>query len=147
MNDLQKKLDRVISNVQSKMIESGNLLPVKIENGIQIGLVKIVNRDTLKDIYYNDNLIAEGMYLNKTAIKIGNLAAVSYIRYQLKIKEIQAADRQFGDALTDYLFFREKYRSSLEKTDNDRSDIFMARMCFSKDRAAYYKKQALRLAQ
>jgi hypothetical protein len=147
MNDLQKKLDTVIRSVQSRLIQTENLIPVKIENGIQIGTSTIINKDTLKDVYHRNSLIASGVHLNKIAIKIANLAAISYFNNQLRIKELIGIDQQFGDSLKDYLLFREKYKNSKAKGDYIRSDIHMARMCYSKDRAAYFKKQALRLVE
>jgi hypothetical protein len=145
MNDLRKKLDTVISNVQTKLIKSGQPMPVKIENGIQIGKIRVINRGSFKDIYDNDQLMYEGIHLNKIAIKIANFAAVSFYKNQLEIAKLYEADRSFGHALSDYLMFREKYQASLLKSDDVRSDIFMARMCYSKDKAEYYKKQALSL--
>lgn len=146
MNDLQKKLDNVISNVQTRLIKSGNLMPAKIQNGVQIGNIRIINREHFKDIYDNDQLLFEGIHLNKIAIKIANLAAISFRKYQFEIEQLHRADINFGNALNDYLMFREKYRQSTQKYDSVRSDIFMARMCYSRDKVEYYKKQALRLA-
>jgi hypothetical protein len=146
MQDLQKKLDSVITNVQTRLIKSGNLIPVKIQNGIQIGNIKIINREQFKDIYEKDILIFESIHLNKIAIKIANLAAISYNQYRIKIDELHQADRNFGNALADYLMFREKYQQSIQNSDAVRADIVMARMCYSRDKVEYYKKQALSLA-
>jgi hypothetical protein len=54
---LQNKLDSVINRVQKKLIEQKTLIPVKIDGGIQIGNVSIINRDTFKDLYQNTELI------------------------------------------------------------------------------------------
>lgn len=144
MANLQKRLDRVISNVQRKLIQNNEIIPVKIPGGVQVGNVKIINNGSHKDLYKNDELMFAGIYLNKVAVKISNLLAINYIRYHAQIDKLYQADQQFGAALEDYQIFRAKYQCA---TDADRAQILLARLCYSKDRANYYKNQALRLAQ
>ncbi len=143
---LQKKLDSVISNVQKKLFEAKTLIPVKIDGGVQIGNVTVINRDTFKDLYQYDELIYKGISLNKVAIKMANLLAISPMHSQIEIKELYRADQQFGQALEDYQIFRIRYRQLIESNNNNKADIMLARLCYSKDRANYYKNQALRLA-
>jgi hypothetical protein len=143
---LQNKLDSVINRVQKKLIEQKILIPVKIDGGIQIGNVSIINRDTFKDLYQNTELIYKGISLNKVAIKMANLLAISPMHSQLEIKELYRADQQFGQALEDYQIFRIRFRQLTESNNNNKADIMLARLCYSKDRANYYKNQALRLA-
>jgi hypothetical protein len=144
MTNLQKRLDQVISNVQRKLVQNNELLPVKIPGGIQLGNVKIINVGSNKDLYRNDELMYKGIYLNKVAIKMANFLAINYMGYHSQIDKLYIADQQFGAALEDYQLFRAKYQST---TDSDRAQILLARLCYSKDKANYYKNQALRLAQ
>jgi hypothetical protein len=144
MTNLQKRLDQVISNVQRKLVQNNELLPVKIPGGIQLGNVKIVNVGANKDLYRNNELVYRGIYLNKVAIKMANLLAINYMGYHSQIDALYSADQQFGAALEDYQIFRAKYQSA---TNSERAQIMLARLCYSKDKANYYKNQALRLAQ
>jgi hypothetical protein len=144
MSNLQKRLDQVISNVQRKLVQNNELLPVKIPGGVQLGNVKIINVGANKDLYRDNELMYKGIYLNKVAIKMANFLAINYMRYHSQIDALYMADQQFGAALEDYQLFRAKYQST---TDSDRAQILLARLCYSKDKANYYKNQALRLAQ
>jgi hypothetical protein len=144
MANLQKRLDQVISNVQKKLVQKNELMPVKIPGGVQLGNVKIINVGANKDLYKNDELVYQGIYLNKVAIKMANLLAINYMAYHSQIDKLYEADQQFGAALEDYQIFRAKYQST---KDFERAQILMARLCYSKDKANYYKDQALRLAQ
>ena len=144
MTNLQKRLDQVISNVQRKLVQNNELLPVKIPGGIQLGNVKIINVGANKDLYRDNELMYKGIYLNKVAIKMANFLAINYMKYHSQIDKLYMADQQFGAALEDYQLFRAKYQST---TDSDRAQILLARLCYSKDKANYYKNQALRLAQ
>jgi hypothetical protein len=144
MANLQKRLDQVISNVQRKLIKNNEVIPVKIPGGVQVGNVKIINNGSHKDLYKNDELMFAGIYLNKVAVKIANFLAINYIKYHTQIDKLYQADQQFGAALEDYQIFRAKYQCA---RDPDRAQILLARLCYSKDRANYYKNQALRLAQ
>jgi flagellar biosynthesis component FlhA len=144
MTDLQRKLDSVISNVQRELAKNNQLIPVKIENGVRVGNVDIINDGHLKNLYQRNELRYKGISLNKVAIKMANLMAISYFQNQTQIDELYRADQQFGQALEDYQIFRAKY----QQADNSaRADIMLARLCYSKDKANYYKNQALRLAQ
>jgi hypothetical protein len=144
MTNLQKRLDQVISNVQRKLIKNNEIIPVKIAGGIQVGNVSIINNGSNKDLYRHNQLMYQGIYLNKIAVKIANLMAINYTRHHAQIDKLYAADQQFGAALEDYQIFRAKYQST---TDDGRAQILLARLCYSKDRVNYYKNQALRLAQ
>lgn len=144
MTDLQRKLDSVISNVQRKLAKDNQLIPSKIPNGVRVGDVDIINNGHLKDLYQNGELRYKGISLNKVAIKMANLMAIGYFRNQQQIDSLYRADQQFGQALEDYQIFRAKYQQA---TDPFRADIMLARLCYSKDKANYYKNQALCLAQ
>jgi len=144
MTDLQRKLDSVISNVQRKLAKDNQLIPVKIANGVRVGNVDIINDGHLKNLYQRNELRYRGISLNKVAVKMANLMAISYFQNQTQIDELYRADQQFGQALEDYQIFRAKYQQA---ADSARADIMLARLCYSKDKANYYKNQALRLAQ
>ncbi len=144
MTDLQRKLDSVISNVQRKLAKDNQLIPVKIDGGVRVGSVDIINNGHLKDLYQKGELCYKGISLNKVAIKMANLMALSHFNNQIQIENLYRADQQFGQALEDYQMFRAKYQQA---KNSDRADIILARLCYSKDKANYYKNQAIRLAQ
>jgi hypothetical protein len=147
MTNIQQKLDRVITKVHEKLARDEFLIPVKTEAGILIGNVLIVSRDALKDIYMDGELIYQSISLNKVAIKIANLLALSQTRNQGRVRELYQADLRFGLALQDYQIFKEKYNAARLNQDIFKMDLYMARMCYSKDASEYHKKTATHLAK
>ena len=145
MTKLQHSLDRVISNVQKKLLDSKRVIPQKTEQGIVVGNALIVSRDCLKDIYYKGELLYPNISLNKVAVKIANLLATGY-RQSPEIRELLDADLKFGQALDDYQFFKNKYINARTLGDQFKIDLYLARMCYSKDAAAYHKNRATSLA-
>jgi len=144
MSNLQKNLDRVISTVQRRLVEAKNIIPVKTQQGLLVGNVLIVSRGALKDLIINSELVYGSISLNKVAIKMANLLALSPFKYRTSIDKLYEADENFGKALEDYQIFRKKY-NEYKHINPDQADIYMARMCYSRDKATYYKKQALGL--
>jgi len=145
MSKLQHNLDRVISNVQKRLLDSKTLIPTKTEQGIVVGNALIVSRGCLKDVYYKKDLMYSGISLNKVAIKVANLMAAGYARNP-EIKELIEVDQKFGQALEDYQIFKDKYHNARQLGDQFKMDLYLARLCYSKDLAAYHKNRANGLA-
>lgn len=145
MSKIQHNLDRVISNVQKRLLDSKTLIPTKTDKGIVVGNALIVSRGCLKDVYYRDELIYAGISLNKVAIKIANLVAAGFVTSP-EIKELVEVDQKFGQALEDYQIFKDKYHNARQLGDQFKMDLYLARLCYSKDLAAYHKTRANGLA-
>lgn len=145
MTRIQQTLDRVISNVQKKLLDSKTVIPQKTEHGIVVGNALIVSRGCLKDIHYKGEILYPNISLNKVAVKIANLLASGY-RQTPQITELLDADLKFGQALEDYQFFKNKYNNARTLGDQFKMDLYLARMCYSKDNAAYHKNRATSLA-
>jgi hypothetical protein len=147
MTKIQQQLDGVISKVQRNLARNEFLIPQKTDQGIAVGNVLIVSRGSLKDLYRNGDLVIKDISLNKTAIKLANWLAISPMRYQEKIKELHDADSKFGTALDEYQLFKDKYHKARTVGDQFRMDLYLARMCYSKDTANYWKNHAQYLAR
>jgi hypothetical protein len=147
MTKIQQRLDGVISKVQRNLARNEFLIPQKTDQGIAVGNVLIVSRGSLKDLYQNGEPVIINISLNKAAIKLANWLAISPMRYQEKIKELQDADSKFGTALDDYQLFKDKYHKARTVGDQFRMDLYLARMCYSKDTANYWKNHAQDLAR
>jgi hypothetical protein len=145
MTKIQQNLDRVISNVQKKLFDSKNVIPKKTDEGIVVGNALIVSRGCLKDIYYKGELVYPNISLNKVAVRVANLLATGY-RQTPEINELIDTDLKFGQALEDYQFFKNKYNNARTLGDQFKIDLYLARMCYSKDAAAYHKTRATSLA-
>lgn len=147
MTKIQQRLDRVITNVQRNLVRNEFLIPQKTDHGIAVGNVLIVSKGSLKDLYQNGELVISNVSLNKSAIKLANWLAISPMRYQEKIKELRDADSKFGTALDEYQLFKDKYHKARIVKDQFRMDLYLARMCYSKDTANYWKNHAQYLAR
>jgi hypothetical protein len=147
MTNINKRLDHVISKVHKDLVNKQFLIPVKTDEGILVGSVLIKSREALKDLYQNGELIYGGVSLNKIAIKVANCQAINPGLYRDKIQKMIEADTKFGQALEDYQLFKDKYQKARQAQDQFRIDLFLARMCYAKDSANYWKSQAELLAR
>lgn len=142
MTKINQQLDGVIKRVNRKLIKSEFIIPVKTEKGILVGDVLIVSRENFKDLYKNEELLYKGIALNKIAIKVANLLAISYMRNHSRIEELIRVDIKFGQSLEDYQLFKTRYFSAREQQDQFKIDLYGARMIYAKDACSYWKKQA-----
>jgi hypothetical protein len=145
MSDLRKRLEQVVSNTNRKLIQQQQILPVKTEEGILVGSVLIKQRDNQKDLYLNQTLFYQGVYLNKAAVKLANMLAVAK-RSTTAMDHIYNADQDYGRVFTDSQLLRLRLHLSRQKGDHDKADIYLARYIESKHRVEYAKKQVLALA-
>jgi len=146
MNNIQKKLDRVIHKVHKDLANKDFVIPQKTDQGILIGSVLMVSREVYKDLYYASNmeLIYKNIHLNKCAIKIANLIALQ--RDTHLINKIYQADQKFGAALSDYGVFKDKFIRAKKQKDEFKEDLYIARMLHARDKYEAAKFQAIRLS-
>jgi hypothetical protein len=142
MTRINQQLDHVIKRVNQKLFKSECIIPVKTEDGILVGNVLIVSRDSFKDLYRNNELLYKGIALNKIAIKVANLAAIDYMKHHTRIEELIRVDIKFGQSLEDYQHFKTRYFAARTNNDQFKIDLYGARMTYAKDGCKYWKKQA-----
>ena len=140
MTEISKNLERKLRRV----IENSPILPIKVEDGILVGTVKIVSNGALKDLWRNDTLIYKEVSLNKVAIKLANMVAKQGITAQSE--NIYRADQEYGKWFVESRMLRAQYQKAVNNQDYERSDMFWARYCESRDRTAISKNRAESLA-
>ena len=145
MNDLQKRLEQVVSSSQRRLIQNKEILPIKTHEGILVGSVKIISRETVKDLWQFDTLVYEGIYLNKVAIKLANILAI-HRKCTINADRLYAADQDYGRLLLESIILRERLHRARQASDHDKADLYLARYTVAKDRATYAKRQVLALA-
>lgn len=144
MSDIQRKLERVVASANQKLLTQQQILPVKTADGILVGSVLIKSRENQKDLWQNGNLIYEGVFLNKAAIKISNILAFTK-RTTRQTDDIYKADQYYGQHFVDSQILRLRLHLSREKGDHDKADIYLARYLESKNRVETAKKQVYAL--
>lgn len=144
MSNIKQRLDGVITNVHRKLANSEFIPPIKTDKGILVGNILIVPNGTQKDLYRNNQLIYQGIFLNKCAIKIANLVALN--KDPTRVNMIHTADQKFGQALVDYQVFKDKLIRAKQNNDQFRVDLYLARMTYARDCYEHHKKLALALA-
>lgn len=144
MTDLQKRFEQVVGTAQRKLIRNDEILPIKTHEGILVGSVKIVSRDTFKDLWQFDHVVYENIYLNKVAIKLANVLARER-RITTRTETIYKADQEYGRLLYESLLLRERLHRAKKNGEYEKADIFLARYTVAKDRANFSKLRALAL--
>ena len=135
MSNIPKRLERVVSTELSR-----NIIPVKTENGILVGDILIVNEGTVKNLIRNDAIIYKSVYLNAIAIKLANLLAKRI--GPITADNIYKADQEYGKWFNDSQMLRAQYQRAINSKDFDKSDIYWARYCESRDKAMIAKRHA-----
>lgn len=132
MSNISRRLERVVSTELSK-----NIIPVKAENGILVGDVLIINEGTVKNLIRNDVILYKHVYLNAVAIKLANLLVKH--RGSILPDRVYQADQEYGKWFVDSQILRTQYQKAVNSKDFDRSDIYWARYCESRDKALVAK--------
>ena len=145
MTDLRKRFEQVVARANKRLIQQQQILPVKTVDGILVGCVKIKPRDTQKDLWLGDQLIYEGVYLNKAAIKLANILAV-FKHTTRQSDELYQVDQEYGRLFVESQVLRSKLHYARQQGDFDRADIYLARYTVYKDRVETAKRQVLALA-
>lgn len=128
MNNIKKRLDQVVGKELEK-----NLIPIKTDQGILVGIVLIVSDGNLKHIWRANQKLYENVFLNISAITIANL--MNRYSTSLTADNIYRSDQEYGRHFVDSQMLRSQYQKSLNNKDHDKADILWARYCESRDRA------------
>jgi hypothetical protein len=144
MNEVSKRFEQLVSAAQKKLADRDQLIPEKIDRGILVGDVLIVNRGTIKDLWRGDELIYSNISLNVVAIKLANLLALR--RGYEYIDRIYNADQDYGKWFTDWQMMKEQHKSALRSGNYERADMLQARYEDARVRAETAKRIALSLA-
>ncbi len=139
MSALSRKLEQIVSRELTK-----NIIPVKTENGIRVGNVLISSEGTVKNIWRNDQLLYESVYLNSSAIAIANMMAKQLVDF--RADSLYRADQEYGKWYIDSQMLRTNYQKALNSQDFERADILWARYVESRDKAVTAKNHAQSLA-
>jgi hypothetical protein len=145
MSDLRKQFERVVARTNKRLIQQHQILPVKTVDGILVGCVIIKARDTLKDLWLEKQLVYEGVYLNKAAIKLANILAI-FKHTTAQSEQIYKADQDYGRLFVESQLLRSKLHYARQQGDFDRADIYLARYTVYKDRLESAKRQVIALA-
>lgn len=140
MNNIKKRLDQVVGKELEK-----NLIPIKTDQGILVGVVLIVSDSNLKHIWRADQKLYENIFLNISAITIANL--MNRYSTSLTADNIYRSDQEYGRHFVDSQMLRNQHQKSLNNKDYDRADILWARYCESRDRALTAKNHVQGLAK
>lgn len=143
MTDIQRRLERVISSAQRRLIEQNQILPQKVEQGILVGSVLIVSEGTIKHLYRNNNIIYGNINLNVVAIRIANL--VTKNANPAVVDKIYKADQEYGKWFTDSQLLRAQYQKAINGKNFEKADTLWARYCESRDKAISTKEAATAL--
>jgi hypothetical protein len=138
MTDIQRRLERVISSAQRRLIEQNQILPQKVEQGILVGSVLIVSEGTTKHLYRNNDLIYGNVNLNVVAIRIANLVAKN--ANSAIVDKIYKADQEYGKWFTDSQLLRAQYQKAINSKNFEKADTLWARYCESRDKAVSTKE-------
>lgn len=134
MTQISRRLDQIVSRELER-----NLIPVKTEQGILVGDVLIVSRNSIKDLVRNTDIIYKDVYLNASAIKLANLLA--FRKTNLSTDQIYRADQEYGKWFVDSQLLRAQYQKAISNQDYDRADMLWARYSESRDRTLAAKKR------
>jgi len=140
MTDISKRLEQTIRSA----IQKAPILPVKVEDGILVGDVKIVSNGSLKDLWRDQQLLYKEISLNKVAIKLANMLARYKSNPQCDV--IYRADQDYGRWFIESQMLRTQYQKAVNNQDYDRSDMLWARYSESRDRVIAAKIRAETLA-
>jgi hypothetical protein len=143
MSDFKKQLDQIISSTQRKLISENKILPVKTDQGIQVGAVLIKCQGHLKDLYKNGQIVYREISLNIAAIKLANMMALD--SDAAKESKIYQADQEYSKWYQEGMHFKSLYYKSVKNQRFDQADIYWTRFSESKIKAASAKKTVERL--
>lgn len=141
MADISKRLEQTLKSA----IKNNPILPIKVEDGILVGDIKIVSEGSIKHLWKNNKEVYTHIYLNAVAITMANLLAQR--TGSIKIDEMYRADQEYGKWFDDSQLLRSRYQQAVNNQEYDRADILWARYCESRDKALTAKNHAQRLAQ
>jgi len=142
MTEISRRFENFIKSANKNLADKGIILPIKTDQGIEIGDVLIVSKHNLKYVYFRDRTYAE-IYLNSAAITIANLLALR--RNLDRIDKIYQSDQEYGKWFTDNQYLLALHKRAKDRGDYERADTLWARYQESRDRAQSAKIKVERL--
>jgi hypothetical protein len=140
MTDISKRLEQTLRSA----ILKNPILPVKVEDGILVGDVKITSEGSLKFLWQNGEMKYKEISLNCVAIRLANLLAR---RTSVILQDnIYKADQEYGRWFVDSQMLRSQYQTATKNKDYDKADVLWARYTESRNRTNETKILAERLA-
>jgi len=118
MNDLDKKLNQIIKT-------SNKLIPKKINEGIQLGEIKIVQKNKRKKIIFKNKTLYDNIFLNDTA-----LALAEYVFFKAnaqKQQQLYGLDQEYGHWLIETKIFAKHHKEKLGQRKYYDAEIFESR--------------------
>jgi hypothetical protein len=105
-----------------------------------VGDVKITNEGTIKNLWINDKIVYQNIFLNAVAIKLANLLATR--SGSIRVDAIYRADQEYGKWFVDSQMLRARYQQAVTAQDHDKADMLWARYIESRDKAVQTKNHA-----
>ena len=144
MNEISKRFEQIIHKVYEKFIHDGNLMPVKIPDGIKIGDIIIKTDGAYKSIWKNNECLLDNISLNCTAIKLANRLALGENLYQCK--NLYIADQEYNKYFVDSTLLLASYHSCIKQQDYFKADVLWTRYEKTKNQAKNAKIKVQRLS-
>jgi hypothetical protein len=144
MTEISKKLASVINAAQKKLINENQIMPIKVEGGILVGAVVIINEGTVKHLFKHEELVYQNVYLNKVAIKLANLLAKNI--KNVNMDKLYREDQDYGKWYLNSQMLVAQYHKALQGKDHDKADVLWAKYLDSKGKALQAKSRAESLA-
>lgn len=145
MSDVSKRFEYLVKSTYKKFAEQGTILPVKTEEGIQVGSALIRSNGSYKDIILNGKVQYEYISLNAVAIRIANELAWGNDRGLCN--ELYDLDCKYSRYFIDSKIFLDMYHKSQTSEDWKRAEIMWIRYEDVKSRAINTKSRAEELAE
>lgn len=143
MTEISRRFEEFIRSENKKLAARGLILPIKIEQGIQVGDVLIQNHRNLKTVIKGD-ITYKDIFLNSAAVKIANLLALRKSYH--KIDELYQADQIYGKWFVESQDLLHIHRKLRNLGDHDRADVIWAKYQESKSKAELAKIKIDRLS-
>jgi len=144
MSDVSKRFEQLVKSTYKKFLDQGTILPVKTQEGIQVGDVLIATDGPLKNIYKNKELFYKEISLNAVAIRIANLLA--WNKSQKRCDELYKKDLEYSRYYIDSKIFIDNYHRALKAGNETRAEILWTRYEIAKEKAIWAKQVAEDLA-
>lgn len=144
MSDVSKRFEQLVKSTYKKFLDRGTILPVKTEQGIQVGDVLIQSDGPLKNIIKNGEVLYREVSLNAVAIRIANLLA--WNDSSDRCDRLYKLDVEYSKHFIDSKIFIDNYHRAVNSGNQARADILWTRYQHAKEKAVWAKDQAEDLA-
>jgi hypothetical protein len=143
MTEISRRFEEFIRSENRKLAERECIIPVKTDQGIQVGDVLIQTYSNLKTVSRGDTVYTD-IFLNSAAVKIANLLALK--KSLSRIDELYQADQEYGRWFIESQELLNMHKRLKNSKDYDRADVIWAKYQESRDRAEIAKIKVNRLS-